>query len=89
MLSLYFMNSLLLEIFPEVVANTICKFCVHPLADAFILGARERLLRPFLEDLKELKTQLYEWETNDDPIEVAIKYWGYRDIDDEIPSVLN
>ena len=76
------MNSVLLEILPEVVANTILKCCVHPMADAFILGARERLLRPFLEDLNELKTQLYEWETSDDPVEVVIKYWGYRDIDE-------
>ena len=76
------MHSLLLEIFPEAVANTIFKFCIHPLADAFILGARERLLRPFLEDLKEVKTQLHEWETSEDPIRVEIKYWGYRDIDE-------
>jgi len=83
------MNSLLLEIFPEAVANTIFKFCIHPLSDAFILGVRERLLHPFLEDLKELKTQFHEWETSEDPMKVALKYWGYRDIDDEIPSVLN
>ena len=76
------MNSLLLEKFPEAVAITIFKFCIHPLAEAFILGARERLLRPFLEDLNELKTQLYEGETREDPIEVALKYWGYRDIDE-------
>ena len=76
------MNSLLLEIFPEAVANTIFKFCIHPLADAFIFGARERLLRPFLEDLKELKTQLHEWEASEDPFKVAIKYGGYRDIDE-------
>ena len=75
------MNSLLLEIFPEAVANTIFKVCIHPLADAFILGARERLLHPFLEGLKELKTQLHEWEISEDPLKVALKYWGYRDID--------
>ena len=75
------MNSLLQEIFPEAVANTIFKFCIHPLADAFILGARERLLHPFLEELKELKTQLHEWETSEDPFKVAMRYWGYRDID--------
>jgi hypothetical protein len=75
------MNSLLLEIFPEAVATTVFKFCIHPVADAFILGARERLLRPFVEELKELKTWLDEWENSDDPFEVAIKYWGYRDID--------
>ena len=75
------MNSLLLEIFPEAVANTILKCCIHPLADAFILGARERLLRPLLEELKELKTQLHEWETSEDPFKVAMRYWGYRDID--------
>ena len=75
------MNSLLLEIFPEVVATTVFKFCIHPVADAFILGARERLLRPFLEELKELKTQLHEWETSEDPFKVAMRYWGYRDID--------
>ena len=76
------MNSLLLDIYPEAVANTIFKFCIHPLADAFILGARERLLRPFVEDLKELKTWLHEWEAREDPIKVAMKYWGYRDIDE-------
>jgi hypothetical protein len=76
------MNSLLLEIFPEAVANTIFKFCIHPLADAFILGARERLLRPFLEDLKELKTQLHEWENSEDPCKVAFKYMGTHDIDE-------
>ena len=76
------MNSVLQEIFSEAVANTIFKCCVHPLADAFILGTGEMLLRPFLEELNELKTQLYEWETSEDPIEVAIKYWGYRDIDE-------
>ena len=75
------MKDILMEIFPEAVANTIFKFCVHPLTDAFIFGVRERLLRPFLEDLKELKTHLHEWETCEDPYEVAIKYWGYRDID--------
>ena len=76
------MNSLLLEIFPEAVANTIFEFCIHPLADAFILGARERLLRPFWEELVELKTQLHEWENNDDPFEVAVKYMGTHDIDE-------
>ena len=76
------MNSLLLEIFPEAVATTVFKFCIHPVADAFILGARERLLHPFLEELVELKTQLHEWENSDDPLEVAIKYWGYHDIDE-------
>ena len=63
------MHSLLLEIFTEAVANTIFKCCTHPLADAFILGARERLLHPFLEELKELKTQLHEWETSEDPFQ--------------------
>jgi hypothetical protein len=32
--------------------------------------------------MSELKTQLHEWETSEDPIKVAIKYWGYRDIDE-------
>ena len=76
------MNSLLLEIFPEAVATTVFKFCIHPVADAFILGARERLLRPCLEELNELKTQLHEWENNDDPFEVAVKYMGTHDIDE-------
>jgi hypothetical protein len=76
------MNSLLLEIFPEAVATTVFKFWIHPVADAFILGARERLLRPFLEELKELKAHLHEWENNDDPFEVAFKYMGAHDIDE-------
>ena len=42
------------------------------------------LLRPFLEDLYELESQLYEWETSEDPISVAVKYWGegYRNIEE-------
>ena len=76
------MNSLLLEIFPQAAAATVFKFCVHPVADAFIQGARERLLRPFLEELEELKTQLHEWEHSEDPFKVAMKYSGSRDIDE-------
>jgi len=76
------MNSLLLEIFPEAVASSIFKFCIHPVADAFIFGARERLLRPFIQDLEELKTQLHEWEIREDPFKVAMKYSGSRDIDE-------
>ena len=76
------MEEILFEIFPEAAATTIFNCCIHPVVDAFILGARERLLRPCIEELKELKTQLHEWETSDDPIKVAIKYWGYRDIDE-------
>ena len=76
------MNSLLLEIFPEAVATTVFKFCIHPVADAFILGARKRLLRPYIQDLEELKTQLHEWENSDDPLKVAFKYMGTHDIDE-------
>ena len=76
------MKDILIEIFPESVANNIFKFCIHPVADAFILGARERLLRPFIQDLEELKTQLHEWETSEDPFKVAFKYSGRRDIDE-------
>ena len=31
------MNSLLLEIFPEAVAHSIFKFCIHPVAELYIL----------------------------------------------------
>ena len=76
------MNYILMEIFPEAVANSIFKLCIHPVADAFILGARERLLRPYIQDLEELKTQLHEWENSEDPFKVAMKYSDSRDIDE-------
>ena len=70
------------EIFPEVVVNTIFKCCVHPMAEAYIRGTRERLRRPYLERLNELKMQLYDWETSEDPILVVVRYGGYRNIDE-------
>ena len=52
------------------------------MAEAYIRGTRERLLRPYLERLNELKMQLYEWETSDDPISVVVKYCGYQNMDE-------
>jgi len=46
----------------------------------YIRSSREATT-PILEDLKELNTQLHEWETSDDPFKVAMRYWGYRDSD--------
>ena len=35
------MNNILLEIFPEAVANSIFKFCIHPVAELYILDTQK------------------------------------------------
>ena len=71
------MNSLLLEIFPEVVANTIFRFCIHPTAEAFIHESLTSHLRPCLDEWVEANKELHEWEASDDPVSFVIKYCGY------------
>ena len=37
------MNYILMEIFPEVVAHSIFKFCIHPVAELYILEKRKEI----------------------------------------------
>ena len=52
------MNNILLKIFPEAIANNIFKFCVHPIAELYILEYRNKLIKDITRTLNILEERL-------------------------------
>ena len=62
------MNYILMEIFPEAVANSIFKFCIHPVAELYILEKRREMLSEPLRLLNIYKERLRLLENKDNKL---------------------
>ena len=62
------MHDILMEIFPEAVANRIFKFCIHPLAELYILEKQKHILSEPLRLLNLYKERLSQLETKDNKL---------------------
>ena len=45
------MNNILLKIFPETIVNNIFKFCIHPIAELYILEYQNKLIKDITRSL--------------------------------------
>ena len=59
------MNYILMEIFPEAVANSIFKLCIHPVAELYILEKRKEITSEPLRLLNLYKERLRLLENKD------------------------
>jgi len=62
------MNDILMEIFPEALANRIFKFCIHPLAELYILEKQKQILSEPLRLLNLYKERLRQLENKDNKL---------------------
>jgi len=62
------MNNILLEIFPEAVANSIFKFCIHPVAELYILDKQKKIMTEPLRLLNLYKERLRLLENKDNKL---------------------
>ena len=62
------MNYILMEIFPEAVANSIFKFCIHPVAELYILDKQKKIMTEPLRLLNLYKERLRLLENKDNKL---------------------
>ena len=62
------MNDILMEIFPEAVVNRIFKFCIHPVAELYILEEQKKILKEPLRLLNLYKERLRLLENKDNKL---------------------
>ena len=62
------MHDILMEIFPEALANRIFKFCIHPLAELYILEKHKKMLKEPLRLLNLYKERLRLLENKDNKL---------------------
>ena len=62
------MNDILMKIFPEALANRIFKFCIHPLAELYILEKQKQILSEPLRLLNIYKERLRHLENKDNKL---------------------
>ena len=62
------MNDILMKIFPEALANRIFKFCIHPLAELYILEKQKQILSEPLRLLNLYKERLRHLENKDNEL---------------------
>ena len=52
------MNNILLKIFPDTIVNNIVKFCIHPIAELYILEYQNKLIKDITMSLNINKERL-------------------------------
>ena len=62
------MNDILMEMFPEAVANSILKFCIHPVAELYILDKQNKIMSEPLRLLNLYKERLRLLENKDNKL---------------------
>ena len=62
------MNYILMEIFPEAVANSIFKFCIHPVAELYSLDKQKKIMTEPLRLLNLYKERLRLLENKDNKL---------------------
>ena len=62
------MHDILMEIFPEALANRIFKFCIHPLVELYILEKQKQILSEPLRLLNLIKERLRQLENKDNKL---------------------
>ena len=62
------MNDILMEIFPEALANRIFKFCIHPLAELYISEKQNNIMSEPLRLLNLYKERRRQLENKDNKL---------------------